>query len=485
MTHEKATILISDDFVPGCHLRTLPSHILFEQGVLVVRIKKFIAGGLLGLSIATAAVAQDAATNAKAKAVQPVAFEYDNYLGDNTDEGNGAQNASEASTSADAEGYIESSSGRWCHRGELGQPWTLPQPGFLAENQIVISGWVDAGIYGNQYGAASNGPLGFENLGDGATVNQVWMSIDRKADNKGCGWAWGGHMDYLFGTDAPDTSAFGDRSWDYEWTTSRDYGSAMPQLYGEVAYDNLSVKIGRFYTTIGYEVVPATQNFFYSHSYSMYYAEPFTHTGALATYKCNDKLSVCGGWVNGWDEGWATKNNGSMFLGGVTLTLSEKASLIWMLTAGKIGDGTAYAGAANGDVYMNSIVFNYKFNDKWNYIFQSDLGTNYNNGTSYYSSASDNQWYSLNNYLIRKLNDRWSAGARLEWFQDPQGARTGYQGNYYELTGGVNYKPNANLTIRPELRYDSFDSIGAASHPFNDNTKDTQLSGGLDVIFTF
>ena len=55
----------------------------------------------------------------------------------------------------------------------------------------------------------------------------------------------------------------------------------MPQLYAEIAYNDLKVKVGHFYTPIGYEVVQVPQNFFYSHSYSHTFGEPFTHTGFL------------------------------------------------------------------------------------------------------------------------------------------------------------------------------------------------------------
>ncbi len=194
-------------------------------------------------------------------------------------------------------------------------------------------------------------------------------------------------------------------------------------------------------------------------------------------------MTLYGGWVNGWDEGWEGKNRGSQFLGGVSLTLSEKATLTWATTSGRIGDGTAFAGAANGDVYMNSIVFNRKLSEKWTYVFQHDLGTNYNIG------VDDNQWYGISNYLIRKINDCWSFAGRVEWFQDPQGARVSggdSPGNYGEITCGFNYRPHANVTIRPELRYDWFDGFaGTTALPFDNGRADTQLSGGLDMIFTF
>ena len=365
----------------------------------------------------------------------------------------------------------------------LGDPWTIPQLCCLKDNGVTVGGWLEGGIFSNQYGAASNGPLGFRNVGDGFTMDQMWVFGERKTDTKGCGWDAGGRIDYLFGADGPDSQAFGDRTWDYGWNSARDYGSAIPQAYFEIAVNDWTIKGGRFFTLIGYEVVPATQNFFYSHSYSMYYAEPFTHTGVLASYKRNDRVTLYGGWVNGWDEGWEGKNRGSQFLGGVSLTLSEKATLTWATTSGRIGDGTAFAGAANGDVYMNSIVFNRKLGEKWTYVFQHDLGTNYNIG------VDDNQWYGISNYLIRKINDCWSFAGRVEWFQDPQGARVSggdSPGNYGEVTCGFNYRPNANVTIRPELRYDWFDGFaGTTALPFDNGRTDTQLSGGLDMIFTF
>jgi len=364
----------------------------------------------------------------------------------------------------------------------LPDPWTLPQPAALQDRNVTVGGWLEGGVFGNQWGDPSNGPVGFRDVGDGFTADQLWIFAERKTDTQGSGWDIGGRIDYLFGADGPDTQAFGDQTWDYGWNSARDYGSAIPQLYAEIAYNDLKIKGGRFYTLIGYAVVPAPQNFFYSHSYSMYYAEPFTHTGVLAEYAYNDRVTVYGGWVNGWDEGWVGKDNGSQFLGGVSLKLSEKATLAWMLTAGRIGTGTAFAGAASGEVYMNSIVFNWKLNDRWTYIFQHDLGTNYNTG------GTDNQWYSINQYLLYKINDCWSFGGRVEWFQDPQGARViaDNRGDYFEATGGFNWKPHANFTIRPELRYDSYNgTIGANGRPFHSGASDTQLSFGTDVIFTY
>jgi hypothetical protein len=380
---------------------------------------------------------------------------------------------------------------RWCRCGKMGDPWTLPQPCCLKENNIVVSGWLEGGVYNNQWGASNNGPIGMRSIA-GGSFNQAWLSIDRKTDTKGCGWDVGGHVDYVWGTDGPQTQSFGDHSFDYGWFTSSDnlYGSALPQVYGEVAYNDVKVKIGHFYTPIGYEVVQAPQNFFYSHSYSQTFGQPFTHTGVLASWAPNEKVTYAGGWVDGWDEGFGDNGKGSMFLGGFSLNLTEKTTVAWYLTTGSFGNGVdsfSGIGPCSGDLYYNCLVITQKLNDKWTYVFEHDLGINYN-VERYVGVGEDNQWYELDNYLIYKINDCWSAATRMEWFQDPEGARVaaGARGNYFAVTAGLNYHPHANVVLRPELRYDWYKAFnGATAEPFDSGTKSTQLSGGVDVIFTF
>jgi hypothetical protein len=369
---------------------------------------------------------------------------------------------------------------RWCRCGEMGDPWTLPKLCALEEAGINVSGWIQGGVMTNNHGASRNGPLGFNNLTD-LNLHQMWIYAERKTDTEKNDIDLGGRVDYVFGADGPDTQAFGDQSWDYGWNNaSGRYGSAIPQAYADVAFGDWTIRAGRFYTPTGYEVVPATGNFFYSHSYAMYYAEPFTHTGVLATRKINDKLTVSGGWVDGWDSGFENRNKASLFLGGATLTFSEKASLAWVLSAGDWGNGSV---GNTGDIYMNSLVFNYKVTEKWTYILQHDLGCNSN-----IPNSGDTYWYGINQYLLRKINDCWSAGARLEWFRDEDGVRVvaGNPGSYYEATLGLNYKPHANFLLRPELRWDWYEgAVANGNHPFNDGKSDSQLAAGCDLIFTF
>jgi len=374
---------------------------------------------------------------------------------------------------------------RWCICGKLEDPWTLPMPCFLQCRNIKVGGWTSGGGFANTYGDPSNGPLGFRSAAD-LSSDQNLIFAEKTTDTKCKVFDWGFRVDYMFGFDGPDTQAFGDQDWDYNWDTSADYGSAMPQAYATMAINDLTIKAGRFWTPIGYEVVPATGRFFYSHSYTCFYAEPFTHTGVLGSYKVGEKLTVHGGWTDGWDQGWRNRNGASTILAGFTYTPSDKTTVNWFISQGRFGDGR-FSGN-NGEILFSSYVMSYKLTEKWTYVFQNDYGLNYSLPTA------DTSWYSVNQYLIYKINDCWSFGGRLEWFADPDGARVagdgygrvlGNRGSYWEMTGGLNWKPHANITIRPEVRYDWFHGTQVNQRPFNRGQSTEQLSGGCDVIFTF
>ena len=226
------------------------------------------------------------------------------------------------------------------------EAWTLceePIAGF------TFGGWTQLGYH------TYNNTL-FNRFGDNVNLQQAWLYAERVADGSK-GLDFGARIDYVYGTDAQFTQAFGvlNNSWDNSWDNGI-YGHALPQVYGEVAYGDLSVKIGHFFTLIGYEVVGATGNFFYSHSYTMFNSEPFTHTGAVATYKVGDRLTTYGGYVMGWDSGF--EDNGDAFLGGYSYDLSDNMNLTQQMVAGRFGEY-----ALNEVGYMVSTVLSTTLSD--------------------------------------------------------------------------------------------------------------------------
>jgi hypothetical protein len=151
-------------------------------------------------------------------------------------------------------------------------------------------------------------------------------------------------------------------------------------------------------------------------------------------------------------------------------------------------------------------------------VFQNDNGWQFNglaNGTGFQTNGQTNdlaQWYGVNQYMFWNFSETLVGGARLEWFRDNNGTRVlaplrnaaqagnsnytgGYQGNFWEMSWGLNYKPNRNWMIRPELRYDWFSPDVAGSNlPFGSGIgaasganggQSGQFYGGCDLIFQF
>lgn len=347
----------------------------------------------------------------------------------------------------------------------LGDPWTL----FGEHGGWSAGGWVSVGYHSAAL------PL-FNSRPDEVQLHQAWLFAEKAIDTSN-GFDIGGRIDYLYGTDSQDTQAFGiaNDHWDNGWDNGPDYGHAIPQLYAEVGYGDLSVKLGHFYTIIGWEVVQATGNFFYSHAYTMYNSEPFTHTGALATYSASDDITIYGGYTLGWDSGF--EDNGDSFLGGISASLTDKLTVTYATVFGVFGDDIDGDNTGRREQgYMQSIVADYAVSDSLQYIFQSDwLDTESQDA---FGNVPVRETFGINQYLIKTLSDCWAIGGRFEWWNaefDGTGAS-----DIYALTLGANYKPHANVTVRPEIRFDwdEDEAIGLEDG-------DQQTTFGIDTIFTF
>ncbi|MEO1991511.1 MAG: outer membrane beta-barrel protein, partial [Pirellulales bacterium] len=372
---------------------------------------------------------------------------------------------------------------------------------FLLKRGIETYGWLDIGIGANNWGAAWNGPITFNDRAWQGQMNQLYLVNERILDDEDL--SWGGRVDLLYGTDFLFTVAAGlDAYRTYpdpvglsgpRWASSRYYGLAMPQLYGELGSQAVNVKFGHFYTLIGYEVVPAIGNFFYTHAYTMQYGEPFTHTGVLGTWVPNDQLTIIGGITNGWDNwdnglqtgrtianpGYANFNSNASFLGSITFSSSDGSQALTI--ANSSGNQLAAESivvsnqAFVGNLSITSIVYSNEFTDRLTYVYQSDFGYQaYAGGDEPFFYETQGQqpdsayWYGVNQYLFYNFTDVLIGGLRFEWFRDNNGTRVqyglrdgspelgGFAGNFWAMTWGLNYLVGDNLVIRPELRYDWF-----------------------------
>lgn len=296
----------------------------------------------------------------------------------------------------------------------------------------------------------SNGTLGsFLDSPDRFNLHQNYTYIERVADGRH-GFDIGFRADMVYGVDAQKTQSFGNPGGGTpgfgQFDASLDhgtYGWAIPQLYAELAMGDLSVKIGHFYTIMGYESVMAPQNFFFSHALTMFNSEPFTHTGVLGTYNGFENMTLYGGWTLGWDSGFTNDDGGSNLLGGFSASLTDAVTLTWTNAYGNFGS----ISVDNADDFAQSVILDVNVSDRLNYVFQTD----YKN-----IDGSDDEDVGIVNYLFFGFNDWLSFGSRVEWWRDGTGSpyTNGDRVSNYAYTNGVNIKLLDNLILRPEARTD-------------------------------
>ena len=364
-----------------------------------------------------------------------------------------------------------------------------------------FGGHVESGLYVNRYGQknsytnrndqnhgihpwSGNTDLLLNVRQSDLQVNQGWVFLEKKL-SKRCCWDIGGRVDYVWGTDARylQSAGFENNAGHGHWGTG-DYYSAMAQMYAELGYGNLSVKIGKFLTPMGSDPIYSPDRFFYSLSKN-FGALPVNHTGVLATLDVNRKLSVFGGWTQGYDEFFESSENNAL-LAGFEYDLNSCTTIGYSFLWGKDTYATRIGNVGNDrDYFINALYLKRDLGCNWDYTFEWVLNNqNYDNGFGSWNDVS----YGINNSLYYKINCNWSAGFRVEWMHANSDMLGGDGGDLYGLVLGANWTPCDWFTLKPEIRYDSVHGEPGAFNATKSNwtnQKGDQLAGGLSAIVRF
>ena len=350
-----------------------------------------------------------------------------------------------------------------------------------ALSNTTLSGYVDVSAQFNPGGGGTTGdffPTAYPapqntatgpnyNLGNKAnqiSLNVVDLALDKPLDESP--WAAGYHVELWLG---PDGTTLG--------TSSSDSQAAIRSAYIALRTpvgNGIDWKIGVFDTIIGYESLTSGNNANYSRSFG-FNIEPTTHTGALASYKVNDIVTLQGGIANTSFDGSAytaeINNSGAngvngglsspTLIGGASLTAPD--SFGWAKGAVLSGviintsEGTAADGDTTGatSYYVGATVptpiAKLKFGGSFDYLNVHSGGNTWN----------------LAGYSTYAFNDKLSLNLRYEHLSGASslngGAYTTYSDlNGYnadnnaadEITATIQYNLWANVISRVEARWD-------------------------------
>ena len=266
-------------------------------------------------------------------------------------------------------------------------------------------------------------------------------------------------------------------------------GSARDQFDLEQAYIQLKpdgfklpignwqwIKIGKFVTMHGSEVIEAKDNWNFSRGLLFGYAIPFTHTGIRAGYQLSDSLAGYLGVNNGWDN-VKDNNRGKSVEAALGWTASDKLSFN---LAGMFGPEQATNN--HSQRALIDFITTYKPHPKWTLM----LNVDYAHEEDGVTAGKDGEWSGIAGYLKYDLNDKISLVSRTEFFSDPQGLRltAGNPQDIWETTFTFEVRPYKNFITRLEYRYDESSSNIFSPHT-PPKSSDHQDTISLEAIYSF
>ena len=232
----------------------------------------------------------------------------------------------------------------------------------------------------------------------------------------------------------------------------------------------LQLDFGKFVSPIGNETIKSRDSWNYSRSLLFTLAEPYYHAGVRATYPVDDRVTVAGFLVNGWNN--VTDNNGGKSVGG---QLAIKATPALTITQTYLG----------GPEQTND-------NSDWRHIFDTiatytatptvSLAANYDYGRDTISGAAVT-WQGIAGYLRYQARPWFAITPRVEYYDDPDGVTTGVEQKVKEVTLTGEFAAKSGVQMRVEFRRDF------SNEPFFLKDTDTHVNAQstltVGVIYTF
>jgi uncharacterized small protein (DUF1192 family) len=197
----------------------------------------------------------------------------------------------------------------------------------------------------------------------------------------------------------------------------------------------LQVDFGKFVTPMGAEVIESKDNWNYSRGILFGYAIPFYHFGLRAKYAFNDKYSLTGFLVNGWNN--VVDNNSGKTYGfsfGATPTKQWSYTVNYLAgpetTAGSFGLNSAGTAPVNVNGTWRQTwdaVAMYTPNSQWSFMANYDYGrgdrvvTGVDDTTGLDTLSDPVSWWGFAGYAKYSPDANDYFAARYEYFDDPDG----------------------------------------------------------------
>ena len=346
----------------------------------------------------------------------------------------------------------------------------VKQAGFLKIpdelKDITLSGFADTSyVYNTGHpNSGKNTARVFDTEANSFALQAAKIALEKlPASTGGVGF----RTDVLLGSDASIIKPYG-------WNTS---DVNLEQAYIDIMAPlgkGLDIKVGKFVTLHGAEVIEAKDNWNFSRSLLFGYAIPFTHTGLRASYPIRDTLTGYIGINNGWDN---IKDNNTGKSVESSLAWSPKGWLSFNLAG-------MYGSEETGNNHSNRSLVDFVATYQPFKQLTLKVNTDYAQEQDLVAPGKAATWSGVAGYARYDFTDKISFSDRLEYFSDPKGVRitSGTSADYWEDTVTWELRPFKNLITRLEYRYDH-----ASDYVYTIGTKAAKNQGtiGTEVIYLF
>jgi hypothetical protein len=371
---------------------------------------------------------------------------------------------------------------------------TPPAPAEKKEEEKPKTYWEEHKLFAyieNSYtfnltgaGRDATNELRFYDYDEGYTFNIAQFSIKKDPSEK---YWWGYGLVVTAGLDSQKNHSLGifrseNDTFPFRNTAKYDLQEAFLMVRVPIG-SGLTLKGGKFVTLMGYEYIESPNNLNFSRGYLFEFSIPLTHTGGLMSYTFNEQLTVTAGVVLGWDN--SRDNNDGLSFTGQFLTTPIKdltATFNWIVGPEQTDNVsnqrvvldflTTYTGIKNATLGLN-VDYGFEKDE----AFLASLGSRQDN---------DARWWGVAGYAAYDFTEWFRMAFRQEFFQDQNGARTGF-GNrvvYWTSTLTAQFKIWKGLVGRLEYRHDAAsEKVYKARTSRPDQTQGvTAQSKSLDMI---
>jgi len=324
---------------------------------------------------------------------------------------------------------------------------TPAQPNPLAGISSVLGGATISGLVDAYYGYNSNHPVGgtvttpFTATNNQFSLNLIELALDKTPDKDSplgyhVGLGWGQAMDVVNNSDPYASTS--------SWTKSAQFLKEGYLSYLAPIGKGLQIDAGKFVTPAGAEVIESNGNWNYSRSLLFYYAIPYYHFGMRAKYTFNDKVSVTGLVVNGWNN---IIDNNTGKTGGVSLALTPNKK--WSITENYLFGPEQNKN--NGDFrHLTDTVIGYTPTPKLSLQANIDYGRE----MKWLTTGHSADWSGIAGYVRYAFTPKLAFAGRYEYFNDHDGWATGTQQHMQEVTTTIERKVATHMISRFEYRHD-------------------------------